>query len=109
MGPPSGVLKGVSPTDWKPKDVANTVLVDKSTARVTSGQRISLSSIESVTAQQRDGLTYYVYEHVSQVGCGGTWKALSHNSIFSYSCSLSCNLVRSLMQPCTLHSLTQQH
>lgn len=66
VGPPSGVLKDVDAAAWKPKDVATTVLVDKSTARVTTGQRISLSTLESVQAVQKGSRTYYVYEHVSQ-------------------------------------------
>ena len=47
------------------------VLIDRSTGRITSGQRVSLSSVEDSAAEQRDGVTYYVYEHVSQVGAGG--------------------------------------
>lgn len=29
VGPPSGVLKGKQPAQWRPKDVANTVLIDR--------------------------------------------------------------------------------
>lgn len=29
VGPPSGVLKGKEPNQWRPKDVANTVLIDR--------------------------------------------------------------------------------
>ena len=39
----------------------------RSTARVTTGQRVSLNSIESAAQETRDGLTYWVYEHLSQV------------------------------------------
>ena len=39
----------------------------RSTARVTTGQRVSLNSIESAVQESRDGLTYWVYEHLSQV------------------------------------------
>lgn len=66
VGPPSGVLKGIDTAAWQPKDVANTVLIDKSTARVTTGQRVSLSSLESVQSVQKGNTTYIVYEHVSQ-------------------------------------------
>lgn len=35
-------------------------------ARVTSGQRVNLSVVELASAVTRDGVTYYMYEHVSQ-------------------------------------------
>ena len=44
-----------------------TVCCSRSTARVTTGQRVSLNSIESAVQESRDGLTYWVYEHLSQV------------------------------------------
>ncbi|KAL4430349.1 hypothetical protein ABPG77_002155 [Micractinium sp. CCAP 211/92] len=67
VGPPSGVLKGRTPDQWTARQVAEQVLIDRSTGRVTTGQRVSLSSVESATAETRDdGLVYYVYEHVSQ-------------------------------------------
>jgi hypothetical protein len=69
VGPASGPLRGVEPSTWAPRTVALTVLADRSTARVTTGQRVSLSSVESAAAEQRDGQTYYVYEHVAQVRC----------------------------------------
>ena len=66
VGPPSGALKGIPPAEWDPRQVAEAVLVDRSTARVTSGQRVSLSVVEEASAVTRDGVTYYLYEHVSQ-------------------------------------------
>ena len=39
----------------------------RSTARVTTGQRVSLNSVESAAAETRDGQTYFAYEHLSQV------------------------------------------
>ena len=49
------------------------VLIDRSTARVTNGERVSLNSVEEAAAEQRqpDGGTYYVFEHVSQGGLVG--------------------------------------
>ena len=46
------------------------VLADRSTARVTSGQRVSLNTVEAVSEEQRAGGTFWLYEHVSQVGVG---------------------------------------
>lgn len=68
VGPASGALKGEAVDSWKPYNVAETVLIDRSTARLTTGQRTSLNEIENVQAQTRDGQTFWVYEHISQVG-----------------------------------------
>lgn len=43
------------------------VLIDRSTARITTGQRVSLNSVEEASKQERDGTPYFVFEHVSQV------------------------------------------
>lgn len=67
VGPPGGLLAGRPPAAWTPKAVAEQVLIDRSTARVTNGQRVSLRSVEAAEATTRDdGQTYWVYEHVSQ-------------------------------------------
>jgi hypothetical protein len=66
VGPPSGTLKTTPQAEWTPRQVAEAVLVDRSTARVTSGQRVSLNIVEDATSVTRDGVTYYLYEHVSQ-------------------------------------------
>jgi hypothetical protein len=39
----------------------------RSTARLSSGQRTALNDVEEVHSEERDGQTYYVYEHTSQV------------------------------------------
>lgn len=39
----------------------------RSTARVTTGQRVSLNTIEEAATETRDGHTYWAYEHTSQV------------------------------------------
>jgi hypothetical protein len=49
--------------------VAEQVLVDRSTARVTSGQRVSLSTVEAAALRApaaAGGAPCYVYEHVAQ-------------------------------------------
>ena len=42
------------------------MLADRSTSRVTAGQRVALNSVEDAAAEQRDGQTYWVYDHISQ-------------------------------------------
>ncbi|GAX79956.1 hypothetical protein CEUSTIGMA_g7395.t1 [Chlamydomonas eustigma] len=66
VGPASGVLKDVPETEWRAGDVALTVLIDRSTSRVSSGQRIALYDVEDVYKDDRDGKAYFVYEHLSQ-------------------------------------------
>ncbi|EFJ45610.1 hypothetical protein VOLCADRAFT_105895 [Volvox carteri f. nagariensis] len=66
VGPASGVLKGRNPAEWKPREVALTVLVDRSTARTTAGQRVALNDVQEAHLETRDGLQYWVYEHISQ-------------------------------------------
>ncbi|KAK9842313.1 hypothetical protein WJX81_006041 [Elliptochloris bilobata] len=66
VGPASGTLKGRGMDEWTPKQVADTVLIDRSTARVSSGQRVSLHQIESAMAESRNGQPYFVYEHIAQ-------------------------------------------
>ncbi|KAF8063737.1 PPD5 [Scenedesmus sp. PABB004] len=66
VGPASGVLRDAPQEAWKPRDVALTVLIDRSTARLSSGQRTALNDIEEAHAEERGGQTYYVYEHTTQ-------------------------------------------
>ncbi|KAL6763124.1 hypothetical protein V8C86DRAFT_2507771 [Haematococcus lacustris] len=66
VGPASGVLKDSPPESWKPLDVALTVLIDRSTSRLTTGQRFALNDVEEAHAEQRPSGTYFVYEHRSQ-------------------------------------------
>ena len=42
------------------------MLADRSTSRVTAGQRVALNSVEDAAAEDRDGQTYWVYNHYSQ-------------------------------------------
>lgn len=66
VGPPAGTLRTTPQENWTAKQVAEQVLVDRSTARVTSGQRVSLNIVEDAVATEKDGIKYYIYEHVSQ-------------------------------------------
>lgn len=71
------------PASWSPRAVAEAVLVDRSTARTTSGQRLALNSVEKAEALTKDvkggtsnsggstksGATsgrYFLYEHLAQ-------------------------------------------
>mmetsp|Transcript_3755 Transcript_3755/g.9727 ORF Transcript_3755/g.9727 Transcript_3755/m.9727 type:complete len:304 (-) Transcript_3755:153-1064(-) len=66
VGPAIGKLKKLPLDEWEAQDVAELVLADRSTARVTSGQRVALNSIEAATKEERSGAPYFLYEHVSQ-------------------------------------------
>eukprot|EP00878_Enallax_costatus_P031048 GHUV01033882.1.p1 GENE.GHUV01033882.1~~GHUV01033882.1.p1 ORF type:complete len:297 (+),score=49.64 GHUV01033882.1:64-954(+) len=66
VGPASGVLRDKPQEQWTPREVALTVLVDRSTARLSSGQRTALNDVEESHKEERDGQVYYVYEHTSQ-------------------------------------------
>lgn len=66
VGPPSGTLVGKDSSEWTAKQLAEQVLLDRSTGRITSGQRISLSTVEEARFVDKGGVRYCVYEHVSQ-------------------------------------------
>jgi hypothetical protein len=65
VGPIPPSLEG-EPGSWSAEDVAEAILKEKSTGRVTNGQRVALSSVEEARSVTRDGTDYYLYEHVSQ-------------------------------------------
>jgi hypothetical protein len=66
VGPPAGSLRTTPQAQWTAKQVAAEILADRSTARVTSGQRVSLNTLEEANSIEKDGTTYYIYEHISQ-------------------------------------------
>ncbi|KAL4525269.1 hypothetical protein Ndes2526A_g07346 [Nannochloris sp. 'desiccata'] len=66
VGPPAGSLRTTPQSQWTAKQVAAEILADRSTARVTSGQRVSLNTIEEANSVEKDGTIYYIYEHISQ-------------------------------------------
>jgi hypothetical protein len=105
VGPVAGVLKGAAPEQWRPRDVAATVLVDRSTSRTTSGQRVALNNVEAVSQKDVDGLAYYVYEHLSQGSptesnssqetyrhalAATTTRPASDGTLYLYTLNLSC-------------------
>ena len=53
--------------EWTARQVAEAVLADRSTSRVTAGQRVSLNSVEEAMQEERGGQLYFVYDHITQV------------------------------------------
>ncbi|PON53077.1 PsbP family [Parasponia andersonii] len=65
IGPPnSGFIKSKDKSTWTAKDVADSVLSDKSALRVTSSQRMSESSVLDAHSTEIDGETYWYYEYL---------------------------------------------
>ena len=66
VGSPSPALNDKPPEQCKARDIAQSVLIDRSTARITSGQRISLSTVANVSQEQKGDYSYIYYEALSQ-------------------------------------------
>ncbi|KAE8705912.1 PsbP domain-containing protein 5 [Hibiscus syriacus] len=65
IGPPNiQFLKSKDKETWAAKDVADSVLSDKSALRVTSSQRMSESSVLDAHASKIDGELYWYYEYL---------------------------------------------
>ncbi|KAB2076628.1 hypothetical protein ERO13_A06G048000v2 [Gossypium hirsutum] len=65
IGPPNvQFLKSKDKKTWAAKDVADSVLSDKSALRVTSSQRMSESSVLDAHASEIDGELYWYYEYL---------------------------------------------
>lgn len=65
IGPPnSQFFKSKEKSTWSAKDVADSVLSDKSTLRVTSTQRLAESSLLDAHASEIDGESYWYYEYL---------------------------------------------
>ncbi|GLU09619.1 hypothetical protein SLE2022_332780 [Rubroshorea leprosula] len=65
IGPPNNqFLKSKEKKTWQAKDVADSVLADKSALRVTSSQRMSESSLLDAHASEIDGELYWYYEYL---------------------------------------------
>ncbi|MBA0818720.1 hypothetical protein Gohar_003742 [Gossypium harknessii] len=65
IGPPNvQFLKSKDKKTWAAKDVADSVLSDKSALRVTSSQRMSESSVLDAHASEIDGEPYWYYEYL---------------------------------------------
>ncbi len=75
---------------------------DRSTARVTSGQRVSLNAVERAEAEQRDGATYWVYTHISQA-CNFLFDILFCGSLHAIRASGSRERPAIVMQMCRSH------
>ncbi|XP_041022855.1 psbP domain-containing protein 5, chloroplastic-like isoform X2 [Juglans microcarpa x Juglans regia] len=65
IGPPnSQFLKAKDKRTWTAKDVADSVLSDKSALRVTSSQRMAESSVLDAHSSEIDGEPYWYYEYL---------------------------------------------
>ncbi|KAF8400747.1 hypothetical protein HHK36_014047 [Tetracentron sinense] len=65
IGPPnSQFLKSKDKETWNAKDVADSVLSDKSALRVTSSQRMAESSVLDAHSSKIDGEPYWYYEYL---------------------------------------------
>lgn len=66
VGPIPTTLEDKPSSEWDPEDLALTVLAEKSTGRVTTGQRVTLNAVEDARTQVIDGTRYWTYEHLAQ-------------------------------------------
>ncbi|KAL8521964.1 hypothetical protein ACS0TY_012204 [Phlomoides rotata] len=65
IGPPNSFfLKSKDKSTWSAKDVADSVLADKSALRVTSSQRMDESSVLDAHSSIVDGEPYWYYEYL---------------------------------------------
>ncbi|XP_051136837.1 psbP domain-containing protein 5, chloroplastic [Andrographis paniculata] len=65
IGPPNSLfLKPQEKSTWNAKNVADSVLADKSALRVTSSQRLDESSILDTNSSSVDGVPYWYYEYL---------------------------------------------
>ncbi|CAK9312876.1 unnamed protein product [Citrullus colocynthis] len=65
IGPPNSMyIKSKDKSTWAAKDVADSVLSDKSALRVTSSQRLAESSVLDTHSSNIDGEPYWYYEYL---------------------------------------------
>ncbi|VVA15020.1 PREDICTED: psbP domain-containing 5 chloroplastic [Prunus dulcis] len=65
IGPPnSKIIKSLDKSTWTAKDVADSVLADKSALRVTSSQRMAESSVLDAHSGEIAGEPYWYYEYL---------------------------------------------
>ena len=99
VGSPSPALQDKAPEQCKARDIAQSVLIDRSTARITTGQRISLSTVENVSQEQKGDYTYIYYEALSQAKL-----CLDGLLLSPHACSGSCGCCAQHMHGQTLQS-----
>ncbi|RDX99768.1 PsbP domain-containing protein 5, chloroplastic [Mucuna pruriens] len=65
IGPPnSSFIKSKEKSKWTAKEVADSVLADRSSLRVTSSQRLEESSVLNTHSSEIDGEMYWYYEYL---------------------------------------------
>ncbi|MFS7913415.1 putative photosystem II [Helianthus anomalus] len=82
IGPPNPTfLKTTDKSTWTAKDVADSVLSDKSALRVTSSQRMAESSVLDAHTSEIDGEPYWYYEYLVRKS---PTKTVSDSNIFRH-------------------------
>ncbi|CAH1451635.1 unnamed protein product [Lactuca virosa] len=82
IGPPNPIfLKSNDKSTWEAKDVADSVLSDKSALRVTSSQRMAESSVLDAHTSEIDGEPYWYYEYLVRKS---PTKTVTDSSIFRH-------------------------
>eukprot|EP01018_Ginkgo_biloba_P037292 Gb_00451 [translate_table: standard] len=67
IGPPNyRFLTSKDKNTWEAKDVAESVLSDKSTSRLTTGQRVAETSLIDAHGDKIAGEPYWYYEYLAQ-------------------------------------------
>ena len=66
VGPAPPKLAGKDPKEWKPKQVAESVLSDRATGRIATGQKVSLAEVEFARGEKIGDIDYVYYEYISQ-------------------------------------------
>ena len=66
VGPTPPGLAGKDPKEWKPKQVAESVLSDRATGRIATGQKVSLAEVEFARGEKIGDIDYVYYEYISQ-------------------------------------------
>ena len=67
VGPAPPVLELLGPQEtWTPRQIVSALLADRSTGRVSTGQRVSLANLETVSKVDIDGKAYIVFEAQAQ-------------------------------------------
>ncbi|KAK7410300.1 hypothetical protein VNO78_00980 [Psophocarpus tetragonolobus] len=65
IGPPnSSYIKSKDKSKWNAKEVADSVLADRSSLRITSSQRLEESSVLNTHSSEIDGEMYWYYEYL---------------------------------------------
>ena len=65
VGPTPPGLAGKDPQEWKPKQVAESVLSDRATGRIATGQKVSLAEVEFARGEKIGDIDYVYWRATS--------------------------------------------